>query len=334
MIRRTVLISLVSMFAALAAPTSACAAWWTANYAPAYRTTVAAPAYAYYAPPTTAYYAPTTAYYAPRTAYYGAQTAYYGVQTAYAPVATACTRQVCSYVPQTSYQAMYRAVPVTTYHPVTTVDHYSGCTWTGYRPVTQTVQQAYYVPVTSYRPVYSTVSIAMSPVCAAPVCTACAAPACAAPATAAAYVAPAAVAPPVAAPPASSCCGSSSPVPAGQPVQPIPQGPNGSSIPAPAIDPNTAIPNANGQGLSSEQQSRETARPQYNPPYNPQYNPSYSRPAETKAQPTFVLPRNEAPRDKVAVGGYGAQAVYSPASWAPSTGSATRVDTSGWKAAD
>ena len=64
---------------------------------------------------------------------------------------TCCPTQVCSYVPQTQYQACTVNVPVTTYRPVTTCDPCTGCTTTCMRPFTSYVQQTRYRPVTTYR---------------------------------------------------------------------------------------------------------------------------------------------------------------------------------------
>ncbi len=69
------------------------------------------------------------------------------------PVAAAATpaATVCSYVPQTAYQAVYRPVPVTAYQPITTWDPCTGCATTAYRPVTAWGYQAQLVPTTTYR---------------------------------------------------------------------------------------------------------------------------------------------------------------------------------------
>ncbi len=282
-------LALTPLLAAL--PSAASAGWWS------------------HTRPQTTMYAPQVAMYAPQTAYYAQpQTAYYAAQTAYSPAACGtCTRQVCSYVPQTTYQTMYRDVPVTAYHPVTTVDHCSGCPWTSYRPVTQCVRQAYYVPQTTYRQVCSQVTVAMQPVCAAPACAT------------AAYVAQPAVAqavvPAAATAPAAACCGNGTAAPAAAPVvvpaTPGTTSPSGVPLPQPQIDPATTVPNASGQMLNNGAstggfRTQETARPQVFP-----------RPSQPQLQPAVTPPRGVETQDRVAgVPRIGA-AVYTPVALRP-----------------
>jgi hypothetical protein len=146
-------------------------------------------------------------------------------------------QRVCSYVPQTNYQVAYRDVPVTSYHPVTTVDHCSGCAWTSYRPVTTCTRQAYYVPYTTYRPVCTNVAISTAP--------------------AVAYYAAPAVA---AAPATGACCEGAATAPGGQvPSGQVPSGaaPSGPGLPQPAIEPSAEVPNAGGQSILDDTQSRD-----------------------------------------------------------------------------
>ena len=70
---------------------------------------------------------------------------------------------VCSYVPQTAYQAVYRPVPITAYQPVTTWDPCTGCATTAYRPVTAWGYQTQLVPTTTYRMVCSTPAAVYAP---------------------------------------------------------------------------------------------------------------------------------------------------------------------------
>lgn len=70
---------------------------------------------------------------------------------------------VCSYVPQTAYQAVYRPVPVTAYQPVTTWDPCSGCATRAYRPVVAWGYQTQLVPTTTYRMVCTTPTTTYAP---------------------------------------------------------------------------------------------------------------------------------------------------------------------------
>lgn len=70
---------------------------------------------------------------------------------------------VCSYVPQTAYQAVYRPVPVTAYQPITTWDPCTGCATTAYRPVAAWGYQAQLVPTTTYRMVCTTPAATYAP---------------------------------------------------------------------------------------------------------------------------------------------------------------------------
>lgn len=80
------------------------------------------------------------------------------VVAAPAPAAT-----VCSYVPQTAYQAVYRPVPITAYQPITTWDPCTGCATTAYRPVTAWGYQTQLVPTTTYRMVCSVPAATYAP---------------------------------------------------------------------------------------------------------------------------------------------------------------------------
>ncbi len=77
--------------------------------------------------------------------------------------AAAPATTVCSYVPQTAYQAVYRPVPVTAYQPIATWDPCTGCTTTAYRPVIAWGYQAQLVPTTTYRMVCSTPAVTYAP---------------------------------------------------------------------------------------------------------------------------------------------------------------------------
>jgi len=69
--------------------------------------------------------------------------------------APAYTPPTVTYMPQTCYRTVYRAVPVTTCQPVTTCDPCTGCPMTCFRPVRSWTCQAQLVPYTTYRLVYS-----------------------------------------------------------------------------------------------------------------------------------------------------------------------------------
>lgn len=70
-------------------------------------------------------------------------------------MASPCMTQTCAYLPQTSYQTVYRVTPVTAYQPVATCDPCTGCATTCYRPVTYYQRCAQLIPYTTYRMVLS-----------------------------------------------------------------------------------------------------------------------------------------------------------------------------------
>jgi len=80
------------------------------------------------------------------------QTTYYAPAPAVAP---ACPTQTCGYVPQTTFRAVYRVAPVTTYRISTFRNPLTGGAVTTYRPVTRFGRQAQLVPTTAFRAVYS-----------------------------------------------------------------------------------------------------------------------------------------------------------------------------------
>ncbi|MEX2188180.1 MAG: hypothetical protein WD875_15345 [Pirellulales bacterium] len=294
----------------LCGATAADAAWWSGTYYPSTRT-------AYY-PTTRAAYYPTA-----QAAYYPAQPYYANYGAAYAPAAAApavcqtcrpatcgtCVQRVCSYVPQTNYQVAYRDVPVTSYHPVTTVDHCSGCAWTSYRPVTTCTRQAYYVPYTTYRPVCTNVAISTAP--------------------AVAYYAAPAVAVAVA-PATGSCCGGGAmpAAPATAPSGQMPSGaaPSGSGLPQPAIEPNAEVPNAGGQSILNETQTRSNnGQPA---PVQQTNGWRFGGPGPNVSAPKTPSPIKAAPHDRTAMSGDTA-AGYRPVSLSkaaskPATTSAIR----------
>jgi hypothetical protein len=281
------------------------AAWWTGTYYPSTRSTYyrAQPYYAYYG----AAYAPAVA--AP------AMAAPAVCETCKPATCGTCVQRVCSYVPQTTYQVAYRDVPVTSYHPVTTLDHCSGCTWTSYRPVTTCTKQAYYIPQTTYRPVCTNVAIARAPVATAyyqaPVVAAPAAPCggCATAAAAPATVTPGVYNAPVTAP--------ASPAPAG------------SGVPQPQIEPTTPVPNSGGESILQESQTR-AAKP-VAPAQSTGNNWKFGGPSN---EPT---PVQQAPRDRTAMTQGNREAAYAPVSLStakiqPAGNSAKVVDANGWEA--
>lgn len=253
---------LVAAAMLLAGTSTADAAWWSGTYYPTYRAAYyrAQPYYAYYG----AAYAPVAA----------APTA---CQTCRPATCGTCVQRVCSYVPQTNYQVAYRDVPVTSYHPVTTIDHCSGCSYTSYRPVTTCARQAYYVPYTTYRPVCTNVAISTAPAVAY-------------------YAAPAVAV--AAAPATGSCCGGAPTTAAPSYGTPgavsAPSGStNGSGLPAPAIEPSTEVPNASGQSiLEGTQTGNATNQPT---PVQQTNGWRFGGPA-----PTSNAPLPSPPRDRTA----------------------------------
>jgi hypothetical protein len=242
----------------LAGTATADAAWWSGSYYPATRSSYYRyqPYYAYYG----ANYAPAPAVAAPAPS---------ACQTCRPAACATTVQRVCSYVPQTTYQVAYRNVPVTSYHPVTTVDHCSGCAWTSYRPVTTCTRQAYYVPQTTYRPVCTNVAISTAPAVAY-------------------YAAPAVAV--AAAPATGACCGNGAAVAAPAvaapatvaPSAPATVSPGGSGIPQPMIEPSVEVPNSSGQAILNETQTRTTPTPAQ---VQPTQGWRFGGPAPTEAAP-------------------------------------------------
>jgi hypothetical protein len=286
----------------LAGTATADAAWWSGSYYPATRSSYYRyqPYYAYYG----ANYAPVPAVAAPAVAAPSA------CQTCRPAACATTVQRVCSYVPQTTYQVAYRDVPVTSYHPVTTIDHCSGSAWTSYRPVTTCSRQAYYVPQTTYRPVCTNVAISTAP-------------------TVAYYAAPAVAM--AAAPATGSCCEGSSAVAAPAavvPSAPANVAPGGSSIPQPAIEPSAEVPNASGQSILNETQTRTSPTPAQ---VQPTQGWKFGGPA----------PAESVPRDRTAMATPGTATMYRPVNLSksaiePAGGSAAGVAPAAdaWRAAD
>lgn len=74
------------------------------------------------------------------------------------PYVPAPGRAPVSCVPQTTYRAVCRRIPVTSYRPITSCNPYTGRQVTSYRPITTWVSQRQLVPYTSYRTAYATPS--------------------------------------------------------------------------------------------------------------------------------------------------------------------------------